>query len=137
MTFTSRTELAEATAKIMMKGGYDRQIVLFVAPRTYSFSDLVNIINETTGRNVKLNIVSKDDYVRLSVQNDVGRKSEEFFKKRISWFDGVSIDKDAETLDPLLGEILGREPKDGKQILQELLCENPNYIWHQNYKPGK
>lgn len=133
MAFCSRAELAEATALIMIKGGYDKEIVLFTPRKAYTFKDMVNILNETTGRNVKIHLVSEEDYVRLAVEHDKGGKSEAFFQTRLSWFHGVSIDKDGETIDPLMEELLGRQPKDTKQIMEELLHANPDYTWHQNY----
>ena len=133
MAFCSRNELAEATACIMIRGGYHKQILLFAPPKAYTFKEMMNMINETTGRNVRLHLVSKEEYVKLAVQHDKGGKPEAFFRERISWFDGVSFDKDGETIDPLMEELLGRKPKDAQQVMKELLRVEPDYTWHQNY----
>jgi hypothetical protein len=38
-------------------------------------SDIINLINEPTGRNVKLQIVSPADYVSLGIANDVRKET--------------------------------------------------------------
>jgi hypothetical protein len=68
----------------------------------------------------------------LNAKNDIGRKPEEFFEKKISWFKGVS-QGDGATIDPALEEILGRRPKDGVEIVRELLQNNLEYDWPQNH----
>ena len=44
---------------------------------------------------------------------------------------------EAETVDPLMEELLGRRPKDGVQVVEELLRKDHEYMWHQNYMNGK
>jgi uncharacterized protein YbjT (DUF2867 family) len=132
VAFTSREELGEANAKLLLKGGYENEIVLLTANETVSFTDVVNLINETTGRNVKLKIVSPEGYVRLSVENDQGGKPVSFWQTRLSWFEGMQKGDGAAT-HPLMKELLGREPRTASQMIRALLEENPDYTWHQNY----
>lgn len=40
---------------------------------------------------------------------------------------------DGKTVDPLMGKLLGRMPKDGRQVVKELLAADSEYTWHQNY----
>lgn len=94
--------------------------------------DIVQIINETTNRNVKLETVSPEEYVRYHTENDEGKKAEGFWKSRLSWYDGITKG-DAQVANSLMRELLGREPKTGSFIIREILKENPNYTWHQNY----
>ena len=77
-------------------------------------------------------IVSPEEYVRYHTENDIGKKAEAFWQSRLSWFDGIAKG-DARVSNPLMRELLGREPKTGSQLIREFLEENPNYTWHQNY----
>lgn len=42
-----------------------------------------------------------------------------FSRKRVPWYEGVS-NEDGKTVDPLMRVLLGKEPKDGRQIVKEL-----------------
>lgn len=132
ITYTSREELGEANAKLLIKGGHENELVLLTANESLRGSDIVKIINETTNRNVKVELVSPEEYVRYHVKNDEGRKSEWFWRSRLTWFDGIAKG-DAKVSNPLMRELLGREPKPASQQIREFLEENPNYTWHQNY----
>src|SRR5271154_5488067 len=150
MAITGRDELAEATAKIMLKADdvaesgptadgkkwKEKELVLFTAPRTYTFRDIVDFINEATCRNVGFSVVGRDEYLERAVEDDNqhgGGKPRAFWEKRISWFEGVSVHRDGETVSGEMEEVLGRRPKDGKEVIMELLRQNRDYTWHQNY----
>lgn len=132
ITYTSREELGEANAKILLKGGHENEIVLLTANEPLRGADIIKIINETTNRNVKLKFVSPEEYVRYHTENDIGKKPESFWRSRLSWFEGIAKG-DANVSNPLMKELLGREPKTGSQVIREFLEENPDYTWHQNY----
>lgn len=106
--------------------------MLLTANEPLSGADIIQIINETTGRNVKLELISPEEYVRWHTENDEGKKAEGFWLKRLSWFDGIAKG-DANVSNPLMREVLGREPKTASVLIREILKENPNYTWHQNY----
>jgi hypothetical protein len=40
---------------------------------------------------------------------------------------------DGETVSGEMEEVLGRRPKDGREVIMELLRQNRDYTWHQNY----
>ncbi|BDD55512.1 hypothetical protein MAP00_001021 [Monascus purpureus] len=132
MALTSRKELGEANAKLMIRGGYENQLVLLTAGEAITLSELVNVINETTGRHVKVEKISPEEYVRSKSANDPGKKSAWFFQTRLSWFEGITRG-DASTTDPLMADLLGREPTTAREAVCAFLKENPNYTWHQNY----
>ncbi|KAH8703348.1 putative NmrA-like family protein [Talaromyces proteolyticus] len=136
ITYTSREELGEANAKLLIKGGHENEIVLLTASGALRATDIVDIINETTGRNVKIQVLSPEEYVRYHTENDIGQKPESFWRKRISWFDGIAKGE-AILSNPLMKEVLGREPKPGRQLIREILQDNPNFTWHQNYVDRK
>lgn len=63
---------------------------------------------------------------------DEGGKPEVFFKGMLTWYEGFSKGEGA-TIDPLMTRLLGRQPKNAKEVLTSLLEENPDYRWHQCY----
>ena len=132
IAFTLRSELAEATAKLILQGGHNKQIVLLTALETVSFSEIVKLINETTNRHVRLEIVSPEHYVQQNGTNDPGKKPAVFYEMLVSWYDGIAKG-DVSTTDPLMKKLLGREPTDPRTALRQLLQHDPDYTWHQNY----
>ncbi|PWY72164.1 NAD(P)-binding protein [Aspergillus sclerotioniger CBS 115572] len=134
IAFTLRSELAEATAKLMIQGGHEDQIVLLTAKETITFGEIVGIINETTGREVVLEFVDPETYVRVCAETDEGGKKEGFFRQLVGWYEGIGKGE-LETTDGLMGRVLGREPVGARRAVRELLegVKGGEYVWHQNY----
>ncbi|GKZ28923.1 hypothetical protein AbraIFM66950_001881 [Aspergillus brasiliensis] len=126
VAFTSRVELGEASARIMIRGGYENQIVLFTAEKTTTARELVDIINDTTGRQAKLNVVSQEEYLHPNNMHDQRGKPKEHFQMIASFWD--DIERGAlRTTSPLMREILGREPTTPQDAVRKLLEENRDY----------
>jgi len=134
MAFTLRSELGEATARLMIRGGknYNKKIVVLAAQQTLSFAGVVDVINRTTGRQVQVELVSPEKFVQLKTADDEGGKPEAFFRFVLSWYEAIS-NGDASFTHPLMAELLGREPTPADEAIRGLLIENPDYEWHQNY----
>ncbi|OQE44665.1 hypothetical protein PENCOP_c002G04041 [Penicillium coprophilum] len=132
IAFTLRSELGEANARLMIRGGYDRETVLLTAQQTITFSEIVDLINETTGRNVQFKLVSPEEFVRLKKAGDEGGKGEVFFQALLSWYEGISKGETC-TIDPLMADLLGRQPVPPREAIRAFLTENRDYEWHQNY----
>ena len=132
VAYASRAELAEATANLMIEGDYKMEAVLLTGPKAVTLADLVKTINNVTGRKITIERMPFDKYAKESAESDEGGKSEWWFKKRISWYDGVE-EGDGEAVDPLMERLLGRKPKDGIEVVTEILTTDPDYTWHQNY----
>lgn len=90
------------------------------------------MINETTGRQVQVKLVCPDEFVRLKAAVDEGGKPEGFFGVLHSWYDAITKGE-ASTTDPLMAELLGREPVAAREAIRRFLTENRDYEWHQNY----
>lgn len=129
--FTLRSELGEATAALMMRGSKE-EMVLLTAQESITFSQIVDVINETTGRQVQVQFVSPDEFVRLKAAEDEGGKPEGFFRVLLSWYEAISKGEAAVT-DGLMVELLGRKPVSPRDAIRAFLMENANYEWHQNY----
>ncbi|OGE47193.1 hypothetical protein PENARI_c056G01555 [Penicillium arizonense] len=69
IAFTSRAELAECTARLMLRGGFENRTLLLTAGGTITGKEIINLINETTGRNVKLQYVSPGAYLNMTNAN--------------------------------------------------------------------
>ncbi|KAI9664463.1 MAG: hypothetical protein M1821_005909 [Bathelium mastoideum] len=134
IAYAGREELGEATAKLMIKGGHENEIVLLTGPSTYTLTDVVGIVNEVTGRKATIKFVDRDEYVSKATELDKaqGRKPQAFYQAWVSLLEGLK-EGEAATVSPLMGEVLGRTPKDGKELITEFLKADPNYTWHQNY----
>ncbi|KAH8433828.1 putative NmrA-like family protein [Aspergillus melleus] len=132
MALTLRSELGEATARLMIAGGHENEIVLLTAEEAIRPSEIVDIINKTTGREVKFEIVSGDEYVRKNGANDLGGKPAAFFEMTRSWWEGIE-EGELRTTHPLMKEVLGREPVKASEAIRDLLTKNRDFTWHQNY----
>ncbi|KAJ5140187.1 hypothetical protein N7448_003595 [Penicillium atrosanguineum] len=132
IAFTLRDELGEANARLMIRGGYDKKIVLLTAQEPVTFSEIADLINETTGRDVQVKLVSPEEFVQLKSANDEGGKPEAFFRKLLSWYDAIA-QGDAGITDPLMTEVLGRQPVLPREAIRGFLRGNRDYEWHQNY----
>ena len=111
-------------------------IALLTGPKAFTFADVVTAINRASNRDVALHRVSSEEYVTKNAMGDEGGKPTAFFEAWKGLFEGVAKGE-AETVDPLMEELLGRRPKDGVQVVEELLRNDHEYTWHQNYMNGK
>ncbi|KAF2453188.1 hypothetical protein BDY21DRAFT_142601 [Lineolata rhizophorae] len=127
-----REELGEATAKLMVQGGHENEIVLLTGPKAHSLAAIVDTINKTTGRNVLIRHVNLDEYVMFGTADDEGGKPEAFFRAWSTFYSSIAAG-DGSVVDPLMEEVLGRKPTDALEFIAQALKENPNYTWHQNY----
>ncbi|EEH35035.2 hypothetical protein PAAG_06082 [Paracoccidioides lutzii Pb01] len=151
ITWTSRTELGEATAKLMLRDPStlsslirnDDNIALLTGPRAYTFADLATTLTRATGTKIAVQQVPRDKYAAVVARNDAkeghGGKSARFWEVWASLLDAVG-QGEAATVDPLMGELLGRPPRDGMEYIEELVREAASrggYTWHQNYDIGR
>ena len=74
----------------MIEAGHEKEVVWLTGPKPVTFAALVETISDSTGREIKVENVSVDVYVRESAEHDEGSKSERWFQKRILWYDGVA-----------------------------------------------
>jgi hypothetical protein len=111
----------------MIQGGYKNKTVLFTAEETITARELVDIINKTTGRQIKLNLVSREEYVSSWRSNPRGKPKEHFEMIATVWDEIVS--GALRTTHPLLREILGREPTSPRDFVRRLLEADRDYVF--------
>ncbi|KAH8422982.1 uncharacterized protein LDX57_000738 [Aspergillus melleus] len=127
VAFTSRAELGEATARIMIQGGYENQTILFTAEETITAAELVDLINKTTGREIKLDLVSRGEYIRSWTNDPRGKPKEHFEMIATSWDEIVR--GGLQRTHPLMREVLGRAPTKPRDFVTNLLKEDKNYVF--------
>ncbi|KAL9609554.1 MAG: hypothetical protein Q9167_005686 [Letrouitia subvulpina] len=121
-----RKELGEATARLMLKGGYENRKVLLTGPKAYTMQAVVETINKTTHRNVALHYVSLEEYVARNADNDEGKKPKAFFDAWKSAYVGIA-NGDGACIDQLMGELLRQAPTDGLKLIEGLSTEDRDY----------
>ncbi|WP_426503825.1 NAD(P)H-binding protein [Dactylosporangium sp. McL0621] len=114
VSWTAREDAAEAAAVILVSGGaYDGPVTL-TAPAAPTFAELAEVASELSGRSIRFQAMDEADWV--AAQAAAGRPEPMtrfllgFYQAaRGGFFAGV---------DPLLGELLGRQPQDARAALQ-------------------
>ncbi|CEL09234.1 Putative NmrA-like family protein [Aspergillus calidoustus] len=127
VAYTSRAELGEATVRMMIQGGYENQKVLFTAQDTITARQIVDIINETTGRQINLDPVSRNEYLD-AWRRDPRGKPRELFEMVATFWDEI-VGGGLRTTHPLLREILGREPTRPADFIRRLLEEDQDCVF--------
>lgn len=145
LALTSRDELGEGMATLLVKGfeafptiepKTDRKIVLLTASETVTFVDLADAINQTRGKQQKVDYLPPTEWVETAAKDDLGGKSKAWFETRLVWFQNMTKGAVSAT-DPALATLLGRKPVNGVEDVRNLLTENPDYSWHQNSTVGR
>jgi len=131
IAWTSREELGEATAKLMVEEKYfDRfrnQKVLFTAQEPLDCRGVAKTISEATGKELTFEIVTLDEYAKEFAK--VG-KPEQLARAWATTYDGLAKGE-GELVDGLMEEVLGRRPISASEWIKKTVGENPEYIWHQ------
>lgn len=117
VSWTARADAAEAAAAILASnGGYEGPTTL-TASAAPTFEDIAAIASELTGRTVRRAVLDQDEWVAAQVA--AGRPEVMvhltlgmYQAAREGYFAGV---------DPLLGDLLGREPR----TVRDLLAQQP------------
>jgi hypothetical protein len=124
-------ELAEANAKLLIRGGHENKIVLLCADESLRPAEIVKIINETTNRDVKVVTFPSEDYATdyaTFYRKEKKSETEEFWHQIQNWCEGVAKG-DLKLSNPLMKEVLGREPLTTSQSLRKILKRNPNHTY--------
>ncbi|KAF7799922.1 hypothetical protein EIP86_011165 [Pleurotus ostreatoroseus] len=116
ISFVSREDLGEGTAKLMVADTHKNKTVLFTGPQVYTASDLANMITNILKLDppLRVKIVSEDEYV---ASTDGG---EGLLRKWASTFTALARGELA-AVDPLLQTILGRECAPLEQTVREIV----------------
>jgi NAD(P)H dehydrogenase (quinone) len=111
-------DLGEGTARIVANyQQYLGQTLRLTGHETTSLSDIARMVNEITGWKVNLKEVGKQEAERYHKE----RNSAEgwVIESWVGWFDGLK-QGECETVDPLLGKLIGRKVKGIEELKGEL-----------------
>jgi len=120
IAWVAREDLGEGTAKIMVHGGYENETLLLSGSRTLTLRDLAERISKILGREIKLRIVSEDEYVQHNLGKHGPRGEENFLRAWSTTFQGL-IRGELNVVDPILQTVLGRQLKPVEETLDEVL----------------
>lgn len=147
VAFTSREELGEGIATVLVKGlgefgikpRGERRIVLLTAGETNSMVELVSAIDRARPGKKELGIeyLEPEAWIEEEAKGDLGGKGRAWFEARLVFAKGV-CGGDAEVTDSALERLLGRAPETGSQAVERLVREaKGEYRWHQNHVGGR
>ncbi|TFY77610.1 hypothetical protein EWM64_g6400 [Hericium alpestre] len=124
IVWTSREDLGEGTARLMADDGYENQKLLFSGPpeNNLTLAQLAEIITRVLGREVKVHVVSVDEYVQRNQMDDPSnpRSSEEFLRAWARTYDAMARGE-TNKIDPLLQQVLGRPLRTMERYLKDTL----------------
>lgn len=116
----------------MLSGGYKNETVLLTAGETITAREIVDTINQLTGRKLDLQFVSEKEFLAYHTEHDKGRKPRAIFEILASWWRAVARGE-LKTTDELMGRLLGRKPLTPEDAVKRLLQNGGDHTWHQNY----
>jgi len=122
VAWVSWDDLGEGTAKILGQlASGDRkwigQTLNLTGPGTSTLQDVARLVEEHSGRKAEVKLAGKEKAKEHHLQD--GQKEEWLVSSWVGWFDGIR-DGECEVVDPLLGELLGRQPRGIKDCAKEL-----------------
>jgi uncharacterized protein YbjT (DUF2867 family) len=113
VSWTARADAAEAAAAILgSAGAYDGPVTI-AAPAAPTFAELAEIASELSGRTIGYQLTEERDWV--SAQAAAGQP-EQMTSFLLGFYQAATRGFFAGT-DPLLGELLGREPRSARDAL--------------------
>ena len=105
--YTERADVAEAAAVILAGDrSFDGPVTL-TAPTAVTFEDLAEIASDLTGRTIKRTVVDDEQWVADQITAGV---PEQTARLMLTWYQASRAGYFA-AADPLLAELLGREPR--------------------------
>jgi NAD(P)H dehydrogenase (quinone) len=113
VSWTAREDAAEAAAVVLASNGaYDGPITL-TAGAASTFQDVAVIASELTGDEVKCVVVDPDEWLAAQLADGMTEFAAHF---TLGMYQAAAQGRFA-GVDPLLGELLGREPRTARDVL--------------------
>ena len=113
VSWTAREDSAEAAAVILASDGAHDGPVTLTAGAAPTFEDIAAIASELTGRTVKVERMTEDAWLAAQVAQGTAEHMARF----LLGFYQAAQRGDFAGVDPLLGELLGREPRTARDLL--------------------
>lgn len=118
VAWISRDELAEANARILLSTNkeYRNTVALLTGPTTLTLRQVAELIAEVTGKPLSFE-VSEAAYVQEALK---AGQDEKIVKTFVTIYKALAAGE-ADVVDPLAEELLGRKPTAAKEKIRELL----------------
>lgn len=114
VSWTAREDAAEAAARIILSdGGYDGPVTL-TASSAPTFADVAGIAAEVAARQVEFRILGETEWI----EDQVASGQEEFMARFMLGMYNAAASAFFAGTTPTLGEILGREPRTVRDLLE-------------------
>ncbi|KAL1881583.1 hypothetical protein Plec18167_003180 [Paecilomyces lecythidis] len=131
VAWVKRDELGEATAKLIVQFAknpeafpYLNKTILLSGPRVYTLAETVEILGRIVGKPLKIREISVDEYTSLP---QIGTRHTyhgvNLSREWTTAWEGIRRGETA-VVDPLLQQILGREPEDFETTVKNLVASN-------------
>jgi NAD(P)H dehydrogenase (quinone) len=117
IAFATRSDLAEAAAKVLLTNNYDNSEFLLTGSEILTFSEVTKIASSITNKEVPYTQITKEEYVAQFVANGFPEILGEFLYRWVQSFEAGVFNE----VTPDLEKILGRKPTLVKQYLSTLL----------------
>lgn len=122
VSWTERADAAEAAAVILSdERSFDGPVTL-TASSAVTFDDIARIVSELTGRNIERVVLEDDEWVADQVERGT---PEVYARLLLGTFQAAREGRFA-GIDPLLAELLGREPRTVADLLADRVAEPNN-----------
>ncbi|GAB2617480.1 NmrA family transcriptional regulator [Paractinoplanes abujensis] len=110
VSWTAREDAAEAAAVILSSEGAYEGPVTITAPAAPTFAELADVASERAGRTIRFQLMDEADWIAARQSDPRAQFLLGFYRAaRGGFFAGV---------DPLLGELLGRQPRTASEALR-------------------
>jgi len=113
VSWTAREDAAEAAAAVLLADGAYEGPVTLTAPEAPTFADVASAASDLVGRPVRLEAVDPEEWVARQVAAGAPEPQARF---TLGLYAAAAGGYFAGT-DPLLGELLGREPRGFREVL--------------------
>ncbi|KAI0031125.1 NAD(P)-binding protein [Vararia minispora EC-137] len=122
VAWAARDDLGEATAKIVAGDAFPNATVLLSGPgkNVLTLAQLAEFFSTQLGREVRLHVVSVDEYVRRHTNALEPRGDPDFLREWATTYDAL-IRGDLGVVDPLLERMLGRPARTMADCMKDLL----------------
>lgn len=126
IAWASRDELGEATAKLLVQAAtntsfqYQNKTVLLTGPEAVPLSAVASILSRLLDRTITVNYVEVGEYATSS--KVLSKLGPEFAKLWATTYEALRQGECA-IVDPLLGLVLGRRPKEMHAVLEQLVLD--------------
>ena len=115
VSWTAREDEAEAAALILASNGAYDGVTTLTANAAPTFEDVARIASESTGRQVERVVMAEDDWIAAQV----AAGSAEFMARFMLGMYQAAQQGYFAGVDPLLGTLLGREPRTARDALAQ------------------